>query len=459
MSIDILSLEWPKLKRDINIVEPILSYLEMKYGLKVKRKNYVNYKYYLYKYKPKIVILSNPRGAINLLNALKYSKNMGFYAVTLMVEGIFREMEKKKVIQSTYGLDKEQSHIEDLHLQWSERNLKLMNKYIKDIQNEKIKVCGATGFDKYKIFDFLVKTDFIKKYDKEKYEKVIGLAGWSFSIFLGSYFEKKKQILEKLFTDKDIEIFRKSKDLLHSIYKKLIINNPDVLFILKCHPIEPSIELSELYGLDKFSNTIFIQHEEDIGDLINVSDLWIAFESTTSMEAWLLGKQSMFINPVSKDFSRAMIYKGHPVFETYEQAQEAIDDFYDTGILKGFDKLEKQRQKIIESTIQYGDGKNHIRAGEYIFELYNKVKNQHKNYKFSFFEIFKFVIKFLVLKLKFINRLIIKSPLKKIKKINDSFRYAVESEKLFDPKERYRYVKRYKKYLKKFYKKNGIDYN
>lgn len=45
----------------------------------------------------------------------------------------------------------------------------------------------------------------------------------------------------------------------------------------------------------EYPNVITLQTEENIYDLINVSDLWITFDSTTALEAWLLGKRHYFI--------------------------------------------------------------------------------------------------------------------------------------------------------------------
>ena len=63
-SIDILDLEWPRSDRDLNIVTPILVYLNKKYNIKYKIVSIFNGYYYVLKYNPKLVVVSNFCGSI-----------------------------------------------------------------------------------------------------------------------------------------------------------------------------------------------------------------------------------------------------------------------------------------------------------------------------------------------------------------------------------------------------------
>lgn len=73
--VDILDLEYSSKGRDVDIAEPILSYLELKYNLKIVRKcSALDWQYYLLKYRPKIVFIANGVGSISVL----YCKNSIF---------------------------------------------------------------------------------------------------------------------------------------------------------------------------------------------------------------------------------------------------------------------------------------------------------------------------------------------------------------------------------------------
>lgn len=61
--LDILNLEWPNSDRDLHIVTPVLEYLKLKYNLRCKTLSIFNGYYYVLKYKPKLILISNYVGA------------------------------------------------------------------------------------------------------------------------------------------------------------------------------------------------------------------------------------------------------------------------------------------------------------------------------------------------------------------------------------------------------------
>lgn len=104
-------------------------------------------------------------------------------------------------------------------------------------------------------------------------------------------------------------------------------------------------------------------------------------ESTTSLEAWLLGKQTFYINPTGAEFQTYRIYKGHPIFKSYSEIQNAINEYYKDGSIPGFIEKKEIRKRIIQDVIQWCDGKNHLRAAYYIEKLLRRIKtNRHKRF-------------------------------------------------------------------------------
>nr|WP_038452479.1 hypothetical protein [Campylobacter iguaniorum] len=248
---------------------------------------------------------------------------------------------------------------------------------------EKIAVSGATGFDRYKLFKFTNKTNFLNKH-KLKYKKIIGIGSFVFDL----YFDKLLEQTIKLGAcpKENIELFQQDRFKLHEIYKKLIENNKDILFILRYHPGTVNFEKNEFYGFEHYENVFisnsFTNTDIKITDIINISDLWVAYESTTIMEAWLLGKQTFLINPTRSDFIRENVHKGSPIVKTIEEAQKLIDEFFSTNTIKSFEDLKNIRRQVIKDTIEHDDGKNYQRAAREIIKILNN--KEYKEIKFSF---------------------------------------------------------------------------
>lgn len=238
-----------------------------------------------------------------------------------------------------------------------------------------------------------------------------------------------------------------------SVLKKMIINNPDILFILKRHPNEanPCItkeSMNEMIRLRNLPNVLYITENENIHDLINVSDIWMAFESTTAMEAWLLKKNTILINPDTK-FNRDELYKGSLIVKNYKELQKNIDEFYLNGEISVFNTKEKIeiRKQLITETIGYDDGLNHLRAGYYLKKVVNNIRPNNNKIKISF----KFFVMYALVhigKFFYIKNLFLKLPkFKKTVWIFESF----EFKKLKILK------KKYYKYLDDFYEKNSLN--
>ena len=448
MQCDILNLEFASKCRDVDIVEPILSYLELKYGLKVVREHLANFDSKFIECQPEVLVISNEVGAVENFKAVKLASKLGIKTVTLIAEGDLPG-DKDGVEEFFWGWNKDHIFYEDLHLEWSQRAVDLIRKTIPGSDAHNIKVSGATGFDKYKILPFASREAFLSKYKKEKYKRVVGVGGWAFDRILSDYYKEFRDAVDNTFGKEYINLHAKSKEPLRMIYKRIIEENPDTLFIIKHHPGVMYEEHTEFYNLDEYDNTLVIRGlAENIADVINVSDMWLAYESTTCLEAWLLGKQTMLINPLGGDFKRSSISKGSPITTSYKEAQEAINAFYKNGSLLGFKELEKDRKRVITRVIEWDDGKNHIRAGDYIYDLFMDNKKKHR-------AIDGFVLKSLFKTS--VRNLIFKTGLIRLSPFAKKYKDLLEFNKLFDPTERESEHQKYLKYLKEFYARSNIQ--
>ncbi|MFK1841056.1 hypothetical protein ACIXC0_10955 [Bacteroides fragilis] len=177
--VDILSFTYSSKGRDIDIVEPVLSKLELELGVIIKRCwLYDNFVFDILRYKPKMLILANAIGCHYHFWAAKFASMLGIKVVTFVSEGDYRYI-NGSITTMLYGWNKEEHLYEDLHLEWSQRNINYFSTSPSFDENI-VKLSGATGFDKYKLLKFLDKNDFLMKYDLGHYGKIVGLGGWTF---------------------------------------------------------------------------------------------------------------------------------------------------------------------------------------------------------------------------------------------------------------------------------------
>ena len=395
--IDILNLEWSRSNRDLHIVTPILVYLEKKYNLSFKTKSIFNGYYYLIKYRPKILLISNFGGAGINHEIVKLAYSMNIKVISCISEG---NVKKEALEQFLWGWNVDKVLYVNKMLLWSKRSEDIFLSQYPELK-DKLVTTGATGFDRYKLLEFKKKDDFLKE-NALSYKKIIGIAAWGFDHFFGDYYKKHEKTFVDIYAKEQIELHREDLYKIQKIYLKLIENNPDILFILRYHPGTIDFEKNEFYGLEKYEN-VFISNkyknqQYQISDLINISDLWIGYETTTALEAWLLDKQTFLINPTRSDFMRESVHKGSPIVKNFKEAQCLIDEYYVTGTMKNFDVLQHCRDDIIKNVIEYGDGKNHIRAAKEVVKLYNKPDRKIKYNLTIFKEAFKQILKLILSK-------------------------------------------------------------
>ena len=330
----------------------------------------------LRKYKPNILFISNATGSTLNFDICKYASTIGIKVVTLVSEGNIRDQDADQFL---WGWNSDKKLYEVINLQWSLRAKKIINQHYPNL-SKKIKVSGGVGFDIYKIMTFISRSDFLKKHHKNTFSKIIGVGCWDFGILYPE--DSRFEITKKRLTDTEIEYLKKDGILFNNIIKEIVVKNKDILFLIKEHPGEQlGKKASAIEDLDKFENVLIIKNVEPIINCIAVSDFWIAYESTTTLEAWLMNKQTCLLNPQGGDFPRDSIYKGSPIFSTTYMLQEVIEHYYESGYIDGFIEKSNIRNLLIKDTIEFDDGLNHVRAGNQIIEIILK-SNNIKKYSF-----------------------------------------------------------------------------
>lgn len=374
--------------RDMEIMMPLVYFAEKYLSCKIEFV-FIWEAHKIYLKKPDIVLLPNTVGSPLYFEISKYAYQQNIPIFALISEGNFRT----DGTFDYWGYNKDRIFYQEYVCHWSQRTCDFLSKKLPQ-QKDKMVVTGGTGFDRYKIYKFLTKEEFLSKRRLSNFTKVIGYAGWAFGKLNTP---EGRQEMQYLLKDeaKGIHWMQGQMFQVEEILKKTIENNPDILFILKRHPNEVhphrNIEgTNEMNRLQHYNNVLYIRDEENIHDLISISDIWMAFESTTVIESWLMNphRPTLYINP-DPDFKRDKLYQGTAILPTYEVLQNLIDSFYKRGFVEEFETEEKKiaRDILITNTIGFGDGMNHIRAGKYLEKVIQKIpdrkqKNITRNFNF-----------------------------------------------------------------------------
>lgn len=380
---DILNLEWGTKMRDSNITTPVLIYLreEKKYTVKSSSIAYAVLKLVIYR--PKMLLMANSIGSPEQTRVFRYAYLLGIKTVSLISEGDIPD-DPALVEEFFWGWNFKKKCYLDLLLLWSERSKKLFEEYVPESREFNIKVSGATGFDRYKLLKnvFMTKEALCAKYQKH-YEKVVGIASFAFT----DYFAVLKDGERK-------EFYRKSCIELRKILKDTIQYFSDILFVLRLHPMERSNQ-HEFLGLESLENVIIIKSKDQpVSDNINACDIWMAYASTTCMEAWLLDKPTLLINPFPIEFDWFIAHKGSPIMQNASDVISHIEEFYQNGKIDAFERLESARKEIINSVIEHADGKNYIRAAREVDKIMRGKINRKKRITIGFLcELMKDIIK------------------------------------------------------------------
>ena len=369
--------------RDFHLLLPFIYYLEKFENFEVQFE-FVWNAHKIYQKKPDLVILPNTRGHLLYKEISEYSFENNILVFYHDSEGNF----KTEMTYDFLGYNKKGMFYCPIQFTWNQRVKDfLIEKY--NFPENKVIVSGAPGFDKYKILPQIEKAAILKKYNLSQYSKVVGYAGWAFGKL---YNEEINDVLNILLKpgEEGKRWLESQRDIVEDCLRQAIEKYPDVLFILKKHPRENfesdyRDSRNEMNQLIKHENVLYLKDEEEIQDLIQISDLWVAFESTSIMEAWLLGKPTLIINSDS-DFKRVDIYKGSASVKNPTEMLYAFSQLLEENNLAYFEQesILKRRKAIIENSIGFSDGLNHMRIVKSFKPYLNSIQKNDNKIKLNF---------------------------------------------------------------------------
>ncbi|MGF1637080.1 MAG: BFO_1060 family glycosyltransferase [Cyclobacteriaceae bacterium] len=356
--------------RDVEMLLPLVYFIESLPGVKVIF-NFIWDVHAIYRKKPDIVLLPNTVGSKLYFQISQYANECGIPVFALISEGNMRTDGSFHY----WGYNTDKTFYQQFVCFWSRRTLDFMKKELPE-QANKLVLTGATGFDRYSIYEFVKKEAYLKRLNLTKFKKVIGYAGWAFGKLTNA--QGRDEMLAFFKGDESrLQWAEKQMLAVEEILRKVITDNPDILFVLKRHPNEanPSIVeegRNEMNPLKNLPNVRYVKDEDDLHDLISVSDLWLGFETTTTLEAWLMKENmpTILVNP-DPDFNRDALYQGSVMVQSAGELQQLMDEFYASGLVLSFlaSDLIVKRKTLIRDTIGFSDGLNHVRAGCYFKQV------------------------------------------------------------------------------------------
>ena len=318
---------WKTSGRDFDILAPIDWYLQTK-GFVTKWFHPYDY-YAVLNWNPSGVILANTGGAPENVACCKALKKKGILIFSCISEGLFRS---DNIEEFVWGWNKENLLLEDQVFYWSDKQLKMAKAAYPEVQKNGL-VAGYTGIDKY-----FFSSRSVPKYD-------VGIAGFDFNNV--SHIDYYAQMADKQ---------RKFIDCL--------IEHPKIQKILfRPHPGDYGqwpLELS--VGVNSTKLTV---ETENVGILesINNCAIWVAYNSSTTVDAKLFGRHTLLYNPDGRDFFSDLIEE----IECHSSVQTAIDRI--VGIL-GSEQKNSVPYLSEKFRVAYGhlDGMNHKRTAQILIE-------------------------------------------------------------------------------------------
>lgn len=352
--------------RDVEIMLPLLHFAKRFLNCQVEVTLTPNL-HAMFRRRPDCVVVANTVGAFLHFHIARAAHASGIPVFSLVSEGNFRTDGSFDY----WGYNTAHILYERYHCCWSRRTRDFMRAELPELR-DRIVQTGGVGFDRYKIYDFAERESLLRRhgYHASGFKRFIGYAGWGFGKL--AHERGRKELLQYFRGDASKLLWAEKQRLaLEEILRQAIEAHPDTLFILKKHPTEnvssePDPHHNEMAALRDYKNVLYLL-DQHVHDLINITDLWWVYESTTSLEADIMGKQTLFIVP-DDNFPRVEIHEGFPEAKTFREVSNMTEHFFTCGTLPGFDnpQLVRRRAEIIENSIGFADGYNHIRAAYYL---------------------------------------------------------------------------------------------
>ncbi len=433
--------------RDVEIILPLRYFAERYLNCTFTFKTAYDI-FAVYRLKPDVVMVPNTVGNIFYAKIAEYALHQNIKVFALTSEGIFRTDGTFNFWGDNIFRRFQQEYV----CLWNRSTAEYIKKEVPEIAS-RVVVTGGVGFDRYRIYRFQNRCSFLAENNKRGYKKIIGYASWG--PFGWLHYPEGVKLLQRRHDEESRNWLEEQRQMVFHSLKTLVENNPDILFIVKRHPTETFEHiknrevLNEIINLQDYDNVVYVREEAVVHDLINVADLWFAFESTTAMEAWLLNKVTGFFYRElnHKNFQRTDFYKGSIKLDSARKAQDVIDEFYKTGKVSEFNSPDKAstRKQILENYIGFTDGMNHIRAGYFLHKTVQQTTPARRKFNWKYFLMY--------IAMEIGSLFFVKSVFKKLPKFSKTvWIFETRSMKNIGP-----LYRKYSEYLDQFHSEHQIE--
>jgi len=293
------------------------------------------------------------------------------------------------------------------------------------IKKEKLKITGAIQLDFLRdefVPFFYNRNELAEKYEIPKQKK------WVFYISSFTYVDKNNILnTEKLlkinnYNDEFINDFEtisiKSQKITLQWFENLLDNNPEIIVIYRCHPMEKESYILEK-TVSKYKNRFYCISELSVKQWILASDIITTWVSTSIIECYMAKKECYVLRPIKiPNEIDSVIYKECRYIENYSELQNLIADNFNIEnrvefpidpkkIFEYYDIAEKPTYQRIVDEVEW-ISKNDIgfKEKKYILNRWIFIVKNHIMPKIILKNIYKFLFKNFNIKIKssFIRR-------------------------------------------------------
>lgn len=368
MSCDVLNLEWSSRGRDRELASMICATLRSM-GHRVVEGSVFQADWLIRRHRPRLLYLADPRGAAENYRAGLRARELGIPVVTVFAEGNIDAGWSPSVF---WGHVSERRPVERLALIWSARSLEAVRGIAPEMGSV-ARVVGAVGFDRYRILRFASREELLRDAPGE-YDQIIGYSGWAFD-FLDRDDVTATRLHERLGAQ-GLAALARDREGVTSALAEAIRSRPRTLFVLRDHPGSTLRDRNEIAPLVELPNVVRDSDRLSVSDAVSACDAWLAYESTTCLEAWLAGTPTIVIDPTGLGPVRSNLHVGSARVTGGAELTARLEALAERGEVPGFAAAAAERARLIRETIQWDDGRNHLRAAHQIDRLLAAIGQQ-----------------------------------------------------------------------------------
>jgi len=226
----------------------------------------------------------------------------------------------------------------------------------------RVRIGGFHRLDAMRPSRGMTKKTLLEKYQKTSFTNCVGYASWGFDNIVNRVHPLFQYYLDP--QGSVLRVLRDQKVKIAAWLRGVIEAMPETLFVLKAHPAG-GIEDTEIANLDHFRNVLVIHREETAIDLIAACDTWIAWNSTTLLEAFVMKKPVIYPRfDADADFIALPTHAGADIVDSVPTAVATLNRYCLGNPLPPDSR--RRQEELIEYMAVSADGRNSERAATHI---------------------------------------------------------------------------------------------